>query len=143
MTASIIDLDAALERLGGDRELLNELMQFFLEDSPGLLDQVRQGIGNGQAEPTERAAHSLKGLAANFGAQEAVRASQAIEQLGRNGDLAQAAAAVPRLEREISALQQALTVYRQNSLSALRTLLSPVAQPPRHPVGRRTRPVGR
>lgn len=117
MQASGIDLEGALNRLGGDQELLNELVQFFLEDTPGLMDQVREGLNSGDAEAVERGAHSLKGLSANFGAQAAVQIALAVEQHGRNQDLAAAAADLPRLEHQIGLLQKALSSYRESNPS--------------------------
>jgi len=115
MDDELLDLQGALRRLDGDRELLAELAQFFLEDSPGLLDRVRDGLRSGDARTVQRAAHSLKGLAANFGAQGAVDAASAVEDCGQSGDLAAAAAALPQLERQVGLLQTALAAYRQSS----------------------------
>jgi two-component system, sensor histidine kinase and response regulator len=102
------DYDGALRRLGGDTELLREVAQFFLEDSPGLLDQLRAALAEGDATTAERSAHSLKGLAANFGAQQAVDAALAIESAARDGKLPEAGRLRAGLEQEIAALQGAL-----------------------------------
>lgn len=115
MPTRVFDAEGALNRLGGDQELLNELVQFFLEDVPVLLDQIRDGLRDGNAVLVERGAHSLKGLSANFGAQEAVDAALAVEQFGRDGDLSAAAAALPRLEQNVGTLLEALNSYRQSS----------------------------
>src|ERR1044071_9738461 len=66
--AAVLDLGAALKRLGGDRGILIELAKMFAEDSPGLLDAIEQGVHQGREKDAGRAAHSLRGLAANFGA---------------------------------------------------------------------------
>ena len=115
MQDNLLDIEGALQRLGGDRALLVELAQFFLEDSPGLLDQVREAVRSGNARTVQRGAHSLKGLAGNFGAREAVDAASSVEESGQRGDLAAAAAALPHLERQIGWLQKALVSYRQSS----------------------------
>jgi len=64
----VLDLDAALKRLGGDRNILIELTKMFAEDSPGLVAAVERGIQQASYRDAGRAAHSLRGLAANFGA---------------------------------------------------------------------------
>jgi len=115
MHDELLDLEGALGRLDGDRELLAELVQFFLEDSPGLLEQVRGGLRSGDAKTVQRAAHSLTGLAGNFGARKAVDAASSVEQFGQSGDLAAAAAALPQLERQVGLLQKALISYRRSS----------------------------
>lgn len=109
------DLQASLTRLGGSHELFQSLVQFFLEDCPGLLGQLQAALDRNDASQVERAGHSLKGLAANFGAASAVQAAFKIEELGRNGDLAGSRKALPQLEAEMERLQTALNQYMQTS----------------------------
>jgi two-component system, sensor histidine kinase and response regulator len=107
------DLQESLVRLGGSQELFRSLVEFFLEDCPGLLKQLHSGLDRGDAAQVERAGHSIKGLAANFGAAEAVRAAAKVEDLGRNGDLTASLKALPVLETELERLQTALSDYLQ------------------------------
>ncbi len=60
-----IDRPGALQRMGGDATLLHEMAEFFLEDAPALMQTIR---GQRTGEDAARAAHSLRGLASNFGA---------------------------------------------------------------------------
>ena len=87
----------ALERVGGDEELLREIAVLFLEDYPSLMTQIDQAVVNNDAYNLERAAHSLKGSIANFGSDSAYQASLDLEQIGRSKDLAQMHAAHARL----------------------------------------------
>jgi two-component system sensor histidine kinase/response regulator len=75
----VVDFSASLQRLGGDKKLLRELIKFFLEDFPALIHAVRAGLAQGDWPKVQRAAHSLKGLSANFTAGPAVQALQAVE----------------------------------------------------------------
>jgi two-component system, sensor histidine kinase and response regulator len=108
---AIFDYDGALKRLGGDEELFREIAQFFLEDSPGLIDQLRSALAVRDATSAERAAHSLKGLAGNFGAKQAVETALAIEVLAKDGKLAETRPLLEPLEQEMATLQQALKGY--------------------------------
>ena len=81
------DLNAALERVGGDQELLKEIAQLFLDDAPGGLALIREAVEKNDALALQRAAHSLKGSVANFGAEETVEAAYQLEQMGANGKL--------------------------------------------------------
>src|SRR6185295_10198060 len=65
---AVLDVDASLKRLGGDRNILVELAKMFAEDSPGLMGAIEEGIQQSRFSDAGRAAHSLRGLAANFGA---------------------------------------------------------------------------
>jgi len=103
-----LDYRAALKRLCGDEQLLDDLVQFFLDDSPELLGEARAAIERHDAKALERTAHSLKGLASNFGAQETVSAAAALEEIGRNAELAGAESACQSLEWEVGRLTAVL-----------------------------------
>ena len=51
----------ALEWFGGDEELLREMCQIFLEESPKLLKRLREGLETGDPEEVMVAAHTLAG----------------------------------------------------------------------------------
>lgn len=105
---ALVDYEGALERLGGNEKLLDDLAQFFLEDSAELLSEARAAFARRDAKSLERAAHSIRGLASNFGAHRTVRAAVALEQLGRTGELAAAETACQELETEVGRLAKAL-----------------------------------
>lgn len=111
---AVFDRDAALKRLGNDTALFAEMVQFFIADSPGLVAQVHEGLGKGNAKQVERAAHSLKGMAAMFDASRVVAAAGAVENLGRTGELGQAAAAVEQLGIEVENLVRAMQAHAKS-----------------------------
>jgi CheY-like chemotaxis protein len=104
------DLNAALARVEGDRELLKEIATFFIDDSPRLLLAIRELIAQRDSKGLELAAHTLKGTVSNFNAQAAFAAALQLENIGRSGDLANAEAAYIALEQESARLQGALAV---------------------------------
>ena len=77
----------ALERVGGDEQLLREIAVLFLEDYPSLITQIEKAVAESDAHNLERAAHSLKGSVANFGSDAAYQAAFDLEQMGRSKDL--------------------------------------------------------
>jgi PAS domain S-box-containing protein len=83
-----LDYSAALARVGGDSDLLEELAGMFLEEYPKLLEEIRRGLGEQNATVASNAAHQLKGLLAQFGAETARQAAYAVEQPARQGDIA-------------------------------------------------------
>ena len=105
------DPAAALDRVGGDRALLVEVMELVLEDCPRVLTQVRRAIREGDAVALEHEAHAFKGAVGNFGAQETVDAALALERLARAGDLSQTPGVVARLEAAMSSLATDLRGY--------------------------------
>jgi signal transduction histidine kinase/CheY-like chemotaxis protein len=94
----------ALDRIGGDEELLRDLCRIFLEESPRLLETLRQAVGEGDAESVMRAAHSLKGETGYLGAAGTTQAARQLEEIGRLKDLSQAPKLLAGLETELAGL---------------------------------------
>ena len=74
-----------LARVGGDRELLAEISRLFVDDAPRHLENIRQALDARDGEALRRAAHGLKGAAANFDAEGVVSAARTLEEIGRTG----------------------------------------------------------
>ena len=115
MDPSILNLAMALDRVGGDRELLQEVAQLFLETSPELLEQIRQAAAERDAKTLERAAHTLKGSVGNFAADSVFQAALRLEKLGRAGDFSSVDQALAELEAEMRRLAPALTEFSGHS----------------------------
>jgi signal transduction histidine kinase/CheY-like chemotaxis protein/HPt (histidine-containing phosphotransfer) domain-containing protein len=72
-----------LARVGGDRQLLAEISRLFVDDAPGHLQRIRHALDARDGESLRRAAHGLKGAAANFDAEGVVNAARTLEEIGR------------------------------------------------------------
>ena len=103
-----LDEAVALSRVGGDFELLREVVGLFLDDYPQALEKIREAVVAGDQANLERQAHSLKGSVSTFGAKEAFEAALALERQGRAGDLTSATDGLSRLEHALSALRPEL-----------------------------------
>ena len=103
-----LDEAVALSRVGGDVELLREVVGLFLDDYPQSLEMIRDAVARGDQSGLERHAHSLKGSVSTFGAQETFDAALALEKQGRTGDLADAQGGLHRLEQALAALSPEL-----------------------------------
>jgi PAS domain S-box-containing protein len=86
--AGVLDRAAALERVGGDLQLLKELAGLFLDACPGWLAELREASERRDALGLRRAAHTLKGSAATLGARVAAETAQRLETMGQGNDLA-------------------------------------------------------
>jgi signal transduction histidine kinase/DNA-binding response OmpR family regulator len=75
-----------LARVGGDRELLAEISRLFVDDAPRHLSKIREALSARDGEALRRAAHGLKGAAANFDAEGVVQAARTLEEMGRTGE---------------------------------------------------------
>jgi CheY-like chemotaxis protein len=111
-TPEILNLDLLLARVDGDQDLLQELIEVFLEENPRMLQEVRDAVGRNDAERLKIAAHTLKGAVGNFGAEAPVTAAQQLEIMGKTGTLAQAPETLDRLEASLARLVPALEQLR-------------------------------
>jgi CheY-like chemotaxis protein len=93
-----------LARVGGDRQLLAEISRLFVDDAPRHLERIGAAIAQRDAEALRRAAHALKGAAANFDAEAVVVAARELEDMGRNNHLEHADATWSTMRSEMSRL---------------------------------------
>jgi HPt (histidine-containing phosphotransfer) domain-containing protein len=81
----------ALEILGGDEGLLNEMVQLFLVESPKLVVQMQQALAHNDPRLLEMAAHCLKGELRYLVVPEASEAADKLETAARTGEMGAAA----------------------------------------------------
>jgi PAS domain S-box-containing protein len=103
------DLATALSFVGGDRDLLDELLAIFTKDAPAQMDAIREAIAAGDAAELMRAAHTLKGSLKVLGAVSAAGLAQRLEALGRAGDMRDAGDAGTSLSSEVDRLLRSLS----------------------------------
>jgi len=102
VNTSPVDFDAALQVVGGDRELLSEVVALFLKkDCPRRLRELREGIEHQDARAVSVGAHSIKGSALSFGGQALGAVAQRLEQMGREGNLTGADILLEELKVEL------------------------------------------
>jgi two-component system, sensor histidine kinase len=103
-----IDQAALLERVGGDVELMHEVIRLFMEDCPMRLSAIHAAVVSGNAEALRNAAHALRGAAGTLSAGGLVEAALVLERLGAENRLAPAEAAWKTLNAEAAHLAAAL-----------------------------------
>ncbi|RMF77779.1 MAG: response regulator, partial [Nitrospirae bacterium] len=102
-----IDAARLREIAGGDRAFARELLHLFLEDAQGHVAALAEAVARGEAEAVRQVAHTLKGSAANVGAEGVQRAALALERCGREADLAQAEPLLASLRSGLEAVRRA------------------------------------
>jgi HPt (histidine-containing phosphotransfer) domain-containing protein len=112
---AVSDREAALAAVDGDLGLLAELAELFLSDAPGLLDEMRRSVREGDAQGLRCSAHAFKGAASNFRAQATVKAALQLECMGRDGDLGGAERALEQLVYELDRLRPQLEKLHEHS----------------------------
>ncbi len=107
--AVVLDVASVMSRFEGDMQLHQEVAEiFFEEDYPRLQSEVKSAIESGNGPALTCAAHSIKGLVGNLGAQLAYEKSRCLEVMGREGDMSAAGEAWIVLEHEIADLREAI-----------------------------------
>jgi two-component system, sensor histidine kinase and response regulator len=112
-----LDEAAVLASVGGDRELLGELLGIFLEDSPGQLQAVRDAVAGTDPTALMRAAHTLSGSLRVLGAPAAIRLVAPLEALGRESRLEGAAALLAQFEPELERVRGAAETIAAGTLA--------------------------
>lgn len=96
-----VDLAVALRWLGGDQQLLRELVGIFVDDGPRRLEALRAAMTAADAQQLEQIAHSLKGSAAILGAVRLQASALALEESAHDGFADRGAHLVPELVHEV------------------------------------------
>jgi two-component system, sensor histidine kinase and response regulator len=92
------------DRCYGDNDLEYEIMQAFLEEAPHLMKRMERALAEEDPVAVSDHAHALKGAAAQIGAAAVVEAADALERIGRAGDLRKSKQIFERLLQETDRL---------------------------------------
>lgn len=107
----VIDRGEILDRVGGDLELLLELIDIFREDSQSLVSEIQNAVRRKDAVRLRENAHTLKGSVGNFGAEEAFSAAAQLEAIGDGGDMSDAPQVFGMLETQMEQVRNALELF--------------------------------
>jgi HPt (histidine-containing phosphotransfer) domain-containing protein len=102
------DREEMLERLGGDSELLTDVLVVFLEECPRMMQEIRCAVDQGDPLSVRRTAHSIKGALLNISAAPAAAEATHLEQLGNEERLGETVSVLDQLQVEIDRLEQVL-----------------------------------
>jgi HPt (histidine-containing phosphotransfer) domain-containing protein len=109
-------LAALLDSLGSDVDFLKELVDAYLDSTPGLFAAMRQAAAAGDAAGLQRAAHTLKTGSANMGALALAARCKELEEIGRSGALDGLTAA--RIDTAVAAYDDVAAALREHVQAA-------------------------
>ncbi|MFL5412901.1 MAG: response regulator [Myxococcales bacterium] len=104
----VLDEVGILGVVSGNADLLRELAELFLEDSPQRLFEIRKALDAGDVDALRRAAHTLKGSAGSLCGKRTAELALRLEEFAESRDLPAARLSYPMLAEEVRKLQQAL-----------------------------------
>ncbi|MFQ5640075.1 MAG: NAD-binding protein [bacterium] len=114
--SDVIDREALLDIMDGDKEFLQEFIVSFLENTQTLLKQMHEAIEIKDGETLRTTAHTLKGSLLNFGASSACSYVCELEKMGKNGDLNNAEEVFNTLKAEIKRMKKSLKQFEMVEL---------------------------
>ena len=112
----VFDMAHAGARLGGDRQLLREMIAIFRAEAPALQASIAKAAAEENFDALRRAAHALKGALGTLDAPRAFRAAAQLEDAARQADRSRIGPAIADLEQEMIALRRALAPARRRGI---------------------------
>jgi CheY-like chemotaxis protein len=109
---------AAGSALPDDRPLLKIVIETYLQESPRMMEAIRQAVADADQAALRLAAHTLKGSIRFFGASPAFQTARRLERMGREGNLEAAPQALAALEREVEELIPLLENYLRQATAS-------------------------
>jgi len=108
LTGEPLNREKALPYFGGNQALFQQLLTQFVGNLREEIARLRAHLQSGDANAFARQAHSIKGLAATFGAEATWQAARQLEALGFDNNLEVAAPWIEALEAERPRLEDYL-----------------------------------
>ncbi len=108
----------ALANVAGDREILKELIEIWLRQTPRLSSDIIRAVQIENPDELHLAAHTLKGSLQLFGMDTAASVAAALENAGRTKNLAGGADLVHQLETELALVVPQVIAYQATHESA-------------------------
>jgi CheY-like chemotaxis protein len=104
ITVEGLDTQKALERFGGDGEILGEVLRSYAKNTRPLLAVLRSHLESGDLAAYATTVHGVKGASYGIGADQAGKAAETLEAASKANDLAAVQAGHPALEKLLETL---------------------------------------
>lgn len=105
---TLIDKAAALERLGDDEELYQEIAALYCEDTPVQLKKLEEALQQQTMYEVERLSHSIKSASGNIGAITLSALALQIERQAHVGETENLATLIGELIDEFQKVKELL-----------------------------------
>jgi CheY-like chemotaxis protein len=111
--SSSVDLAALLAGFGGRADLVKQVIDVFVDDTPAMLTQLKTSVRDGDVAKIGAAAHAIKGSVGLFAQGDAYQQARALEVRARAGDRTDAARASEDIEESVTRLVTELRSLRE------------------------------
>lgn len=107
-----VDIDKLRDLGGGTDEGFIELVDLYLDQTSGQIDEIQKAIHAGDAAEVRRISHSCAGANATCGMDGLVAPMRELERMGDGGDISDAQAQLDQVRTEFTRIGQYLEKYR-------------------------------
>ncbi len=104
--AAPLDLEEAVREFGGNRELVNTVIDKFLDKAESQIQLLKEALEKQDSETLRKEAHKIRGGASTLTAMQLAMAAERLEKLALSGKLDEAAEQLTELEKEFNRLKQ-------------------------------------
>jgi HPt (histidine-containing phosphotransfer) domain-containing protein len=104
----VFDRAGFLDRLMGDEEIAEKIVEVFLDDIPKQIESLKQALAVCDPETAQRVAHSIKGAAANVGGEALRELAAQVEKACKESNLGSVSDSCPQLESQFNRLKEAM-----------------------------------
>ncbi len=106
-----VDWEQAFATVGGERKLLQELINVFLKDEAKMLANIEGAIKQDDGKELRLAAHAIKGALIHLGGRKAASLAGELESLGKNEELAGADGVFLRFRESLQGVVEEMKTF--------------------------------
>jgi PAS domain S-box-containing protein len=114
----LLDTQALSSRVGGDQELMREILLLSVSENERLLEELKAVQSRAEWPRVQSLAHTLKGSLGNVGATAAFRAARNVEQASQTADPQQIEEGIGELAGAIAALNEFISEWLSGPFAA-------------------------
>lgn len=111
----LFEPDQFRAQVSGDEELMREIIDLFLAESPTQIVEMCEALAAGDLDRLGRVAHTIKGSFASLHAGQARSHAQQLETAAKHSDAAECRAALSLLQHDLELLEPLLLALRNSS----------------------------
>ena len=116
-----LDISSALDRLKGNKLVLNRLLRKFAENYKDSSRDLKQALEQGDTKTAQEIAHSIKGVAGNLSAEKLYGAALRLERAIRQEDRHDYQTSLDAFDKALAEVLQSIrTIDRMEAESAVR-----------------------
>ncbi len=104
----VFDRAGFLERVMGDEDIAEQIVEVFLDDIPKQIESLKQALEASDSETFHRVVHGIKGAAANVGGEALRELAAQVEKACKEGHFELVADSCPKLEQQFNRLKEAI-----------------------------------